>query len=307
MKVAALDLGSNTFLCLIGEVATGRITRVYADEVEVVRLGQGLNESGRFHPDALRRADRCLEKFALRIAEHRPEKILAMATSAARDAANRDELFAIAEKHGIPLEIIPGEREAEITYQGAVSGLATEAGEGLLVLDIGGGSTEFIFGRGSQLLAGESHDIGCVRLTERFISAQPTPAEDIRRVTEFIDQAILRIQQKQPAGFHLDRVLAVAGTPTALAAAELGGFDPERVDGYRLTREALRGWLRKLVPATVAEKINFGIPAGRADVILIGVITLLRTLEIFNLPELTVSTRGVRYGVALEMARRFQS
>lgn len=304
MKVAALDLGSNTFLCLIADVTKDGIQKIYSDEVQVVRLGQGLNETKKFHPDALKRADECLERFARTIATHQPEKILAMATSAARDAENREELFALAKKRGIPLEIIPGEKEAEITYQGAVSG-SDVSDKNMMVIDIGGGSTEFIFGKGRQRGIGESYDIGCVRLTERFIHAQPTMDADILQATQYIEQAITKARNLAPADFKLDTILAVAGTPTTLAAAEIGRFDTERIDGYQLTKDGLEAWLNKLQAASVEEKIGFGIPAGRADVILIGVITLLSTLKIFGLNQLSVSTRGVRYGVALEMAQRF--
>lgn len=306
MKVAALDLGSNTFLCLIADVTSDGIQNIHSDEVQVVRLGQGLNEAKKFHPEALKRADTCLEAFAKTIKKHQPEKVLAMATSAARDAENREELFALAKKHGIPLEIIPGEKEAEITYQGAVSGSDVND-KNLLVIDIGGGSTEFIFGRGRQRGIGASYDIGCVRLTERFIRQQPTADADVQAATQHIEQSILKARNLASTDFKLDTILAVAGTPTSLAAAEIGQFDAQRIDGYRMTRKSLESWLQKLQQATVEQKIGMGIPAGRADVILIGVITLLSTLKIFEKDELSVSTRGVRYGVALEMAERYLS
>ncbi len=302
MKVAALDLGSNTFLCLIAEVENNQIKKTYSDSVEIVRLGQELEKSKKFHPDALTRADSCLAKFSEIIKEHKPEKILAMATSAARDAENSEELFALGKKHSIPIEIIPGEQEALITYQGATS--AVSGVKNILVIDIGGGSTEFIFGQGSSLLSGESYNIGCVRLTERFIKSQPTPQSEIDQATEFIREHILKSKQLMPLDFKIDQILAVAGTPTALVSAEIGGFNAEKIDGFQLTQDSLSNWLQKLTSATVSEKVSMGIPAGRADVILIGVITLLETLRIFNQTGLTVSTRGVRYGVALEMARR---
>lgn len=310
MRLAALDLGSNTFLCLICEVTfqhkTPIITQIYSDNVEVVRLGQGLAQSKTFHPDALERADQCLKKFSEIIDEHKPEHVLAMATAAARDAENKEDLFKIAEKYNIPLEIIPGEKEATITYQGAVSGLKTE-NQNLMIIDIGGGSTEFIFGRDQELIKGESFNIGCVRLTEKFIRAQPTSDAEISDVINAVDESVNKAIKIMPEDFKLNQIIAVAGTPTSLAAAEIGHFDTEKIDGYRLTYQLLEGWLKKLQNSTVEEKIEMGIPAGRADVILIGVIILLRTLVIFGLNELKVSTRGVRYGVALEMARRFQS
>ncbi len=304
MKVAALDLGSNTFLCLIAEVTAKGVTKVYSDNAEVVRLGQGLANAKTFHPDALMRADECLQKFSAIISFHKPEKILAMATSAARDAKNKEELFALAKKHNIPLEIIPGEGEVIITYQGAVSATSKDS-ENLMVIDIGGGSTEFIFGMGKTLISGQSYNIGCVRLTEKCISSQPTSFAEIQHIFELVDEELVKAKSIMPDNFSLDRIIAVAGTPTSLAAAELGFFDSEEIDGYLLTKTALEGWLTRLSAASIEEKIKFGIPAGRADVILVGVIILLSTLRHFRLNELTVSTRGVRYGVALELGHRF--
>lgn len=303
MKIAALDLGSNTFLCLTAEVVDGRITKVYSDDVEIVRLGQELDKSKKFHPEALVRADACLQKFSHIIQKQKPEKILAMATAAARDAENKEELFKLGQKHGIPIEIIAGGAEAGITYFGAISGL-NDLQKNLLVIDIGGRSTEFIFGRAANLLASESYNIGCVKLTEKFITSQPTSPVEIEKVTAHIDEHIRKAKGLLPDHFKLDEVLAVAGTPTTLAAAELGVFDAARIDGYTLTQEMLKEWLGRLSSASVEQKIEMGIPAGRADVILIGVVTLLRTLEIFEAAQIVVSTRGVRYGVALEIYRR---
>lgn len=303
MKVAALDLGSNTFLCLIAEVNEGRITHVHSDDVEIVRLGQELDKTKKFNPEALMRADACLQKFSRIIQEQKPEKILAMATAAARDAENKEELFKLGVKHGIPIEIIAGGAEAGITYFGALSGLS-DLQKDLLVIDIGGRSTEFIFGRATNLLASESYNIGCVKLTEKFITAQPTDVADIEAATLHIDEHILKAKALLPDYFKLDEVVAVAGTPTTLAAAEIGRFDARLIDGFTLSRNKLKEWLKRLTSASVEQKIEMGIPAGRADVILIGVITLLRTLEIFGADQIVVSTRGVRYGVALETYRR---
>lgn len=303
MKLASLDLGSNTFLCLVSEVQNQKITKIYSDEVEMVRLGQGLSASKKFHPDALIRAKNTLTNFRKTLDREKPEAVLAMATSAARDAENKEELFNICRDLNIPLEIIPGDKEAEITYRGGVSGLTTAASR--LVVDIGGGSTEFIFGEDQKILAGKSLDIGCVRLTEKFISAQPTPSQEIEKLQNFIREQLQQIIKLAPQSPK--EILAVAGTPTTIAQVELGGFDPTKIDGYILTQQGLQTWLDKLTPMSVTDKIQAGYPEGRADVIIVGVITLLETLKAFNLKELTVSTRGVRYGVALELAKRFNT
>lgn len=306
MKVAALDLGSNTFLCLIAEVENQQIKKVYSDNAEVVRLGQGLSQSKKIHPDALIRAEKCLSDFAKIITQQKPDKVLAMATSAARDAENKEELFQIGKKYNVVIEVIPGEQEAAITYEGATSGLPSVE-KNMMVIDIGGGSTEFIFGKGRKLIQGESYNIGAVRLTEKFITQQPTPKVEIQNAIQFIDEHIDRALQIQPKDFQVDEIIAVAGTPTALAAAQIGEFIPEKVDGFEMTENDLESWVQKLTPATVLQKQKMGIPLGRADVILIGALILLQTLKKFKKTKLTVSTRGVRYGVALEMDRRYNS
>lgn len=307
MKVAALDLGSNTFLCLVAEVENQQIKKIYSDDVEVVRLGQGLNQSKKFHPEALIRANNCLARFQKIIEKQKPAKILAMATSAARDAENRNDLFAIGKKYNIPIEIIPGEKEASITYQGATSALVPN-NKNIMVIDIGGGSTEFIFGKDRELIIGESYNIGSVRLTEKFISQQPTPENEIENAIDLIDEHIDQAIGLQPAHFQVDEILAVAGTPTSLASAQIGGvFDPEKIDGFEITLSDLENWRQKLTKATIQQKLEMGIPQGRADVILIGVLILLQTLKKFKKQKLTVSTRGVRYGVALEMDRRYNT
>ena len=303
MKIAALDLGSNTFLCLIAEITKNGLGEIISDSVEIVRLGQDVDKTKRLHPDALLRAEACLSRFKKIIERHQPEKILAMATSAARDSVNQNELFEIGRKLNIPIEIIPGDQEASITYQGSVSGLSDN--KVLLVVDIGGGSTEFICGDGMGIRKAQSLDIGCVRLTEKIISKQPTSDVEMQTLeTVIIDK--LSTLNEFPIN-QIEEILAVAGTPTALVAAMLGGFDAKKIDGFKLTRSDLLKWKDKFQGATIEEKIRIGIPAGRADVILVGVIILLKTLEKFNKLEITVSTRGVRHGIALEMARRYLS
>lgn len=307
MKVAALDLGSNTFLCLIAEVSknpkgTTQIDQIISDNVEIVRLGQDVNKTKRLHPDALVRASKTLSNFRRIIDQYHPDKILAMATSAARDSENRDELFKIGKDLNIPIEIIPGEKEAQITYQGSISGQTSDSNR--LVVDIGGGSTEFIVGKNKEIIKSKSLNIGCVRLTEKFISGQPTAQSEVISAEHFIaDSFSLEDFQK----CAIDEILAVAGTPTTLAAAHLGlaKFDANKIDGFKFNLQMLIDWQKKLQNSTLQQKIQMGIPEGRADLMLVGILILIETLKYFRKNEITVSTRGVRHGIALEMASRF--
>ncbi|NUN04293.1 MAG: Ppx/GppA family phosphatase [Bdellovibrio sp.] len=302
MKVAALDLGTNTFLCLIAEGTEKGITKVHKDLVQVVRLGQGVGQTGEFHPDALVRARKCLTEFKKEIDAQKVDKIFAMATSAARDAKNGAELFKIGKDLGIPIEIIPGEDEARITYQGATAA-GIDTNKISLVLDVGGGSTEYIVGQDSKILFGESLNIGAVRLTEKHIHTQPVSSEQVLSLNEHIKkeiQTILPEIQKH----QVEQIIAVAGTPTSIVAIEVGGFDEQKVDGYFLSRERLIHWVKEFANTTVEQKKEKYQLGGRADIIFVGASILLATLEALNLPGMIVSTKGVRYGVALEILRQ---
>jgi len=317
MKIAALDLGTNSFLCLIAEVQDGRIKKIYSDQVEIVRLGQGVNENKKFHPDALVRARASLSNFKKTIDEQKPEAVLAMATSAARDVSNADELFKIGRDLNIPIEIIPGEKEAEITYRGALSSLDSlkiknDPASLWAVIDVGGGSTEIIVGTRDKVLGGGSLNLGGVRLTEKFFSNNGTDAvvssEQINLCQRWIDQEIKKLLTEL-SGFSIANVLAVAGTPTELARAQQGmeidQFVPEKIDGFVISQNDLQNWVQKFAQTTAQQRTHkYKINPGRADIILAGTMILSQTLAALGMQALTVSTRGVRYGVALEMENR---
>jgi exopolyphosphatase/guanosine-5'-triphosphate,3'-diphosphate pyrophosphatase len=304
MKIAALDLGTNTFLCLIAEVQSGKIIRVDEDQVRVVRLGQGVNQSKKFHPDALARARACLTEFAGLIAIHKPERVLAMATSAARDVSNKEELFAIGKDLHIPIEIIPGEKEAEITYRGSISG-QQNPDQRFVVIDVGGGSTEIILGEKQKILLSESLNIGCVRLTEKFLPSQPASPHDLQALILEVRKQVDPLAAKIKKEGGVDRVLAVAGTPTEIAKIEIGAFIPERIEGYSLSLSQLASWREKFCLLSAEQITNqFNVSQGRADVILVGVIILEEISQALGISSLTVSVRGVRFGVALELEKR---
>lgn len=305
MKVAALDLGTNSFLCLIAEVDQNKIKSIVSDQVEVVRLGQEVQQTKRFHPEALERAEKCLQNFRKTIDLHKPEKILAMATSAARDVSNAEELFYIGKKLMIPIEIIPGNKEAEITFFGSISGESIGSQE-TAVIDIGGGSTEIILGSEKEIHFSKSVNIGAVRLTEMFFPSQPPNKESVKQAQSYIQEQMKNFIAPVEK-FNPKTAIAVAGTPTELAKVILGGFDAKKIDGFKIDQKTLQTWLEKLLTTTTEERQRqLGFTAGRADIILAGVLILIESLKTLGLEELRVSTRGVRFGVALEIARRAQ-
>lgn len=317
MKVAALDLGSNTFLCLICEVIDGKITQIYADEIEFVRLAEGMqkvderNLFKKITPEAFNRAEDAFQKFQELIENHKPERILGMGTSATRDAVNKDQLIKLGLKYGIPVEAIPGEKEATITNQGTLSNRQNMIeNQKLLVVDIGGGSTEYILsaarGKIFELRLARSYDIGCVRIKEKFNLNLPVEESNYLEAEEYIQEKLndFKMQNIQDL-MTLDEIIAVAGTPTTLAMVQMKTKDVTQVEGFQLTEQHLNNWLLKAKRAKVQDLIDVGIPAGRADVILVGIITLLLTLKKFNKTSLTVSTRGVRHGIALLVYQRY--
>lgn len=304
IKFAALDLGSNSFLCLIGEGTQAGITRIISDSLEMVRLGEGLSTNRKFSRAALDRADLALRKFHQLIKAENPDKILAMATAAARDAENKDELFRLCEKYQIPLQIIEGEKEAEITYGGAQCFVA-DLGDDLkniqghhIVVDIGGRSTEIIYGEGQNVKSAKSYGIGAVSLTEAFLKA-PVAAGRLLEAENFVRGKLQEYRLQAPKSFVLK---AVAGTATTLAEISIGKFELKAIENMTLQKVQLDHWIKDFSRKTPDEiAANYKIPQKRADVILAGVLILIEVMSFLDCDELKVSTKGVRYGIALEM------
>lgn len=300
-RVAAIDIGTNTFLCLITEGGPNGITKVISDEAEVVRLGQKIDSAGTFHPEALERATKCLDKFQKSIQKHGPLEVAeAAATSAARDANNAATLRELAGRFGISLRVASGLEEARLSYLGTLPQDHTPT---RLVVDVGGGSTEFIVGQGKNILFSKSLDIGGVRLTERFVTAQPVPPEDRQALEAYADQQIatlIPVLKQHP----IKEIIAVAGTPTAVAALEIGAFIEEKVDGFHLSLAQLEKWREIFATTSVEEKQKkFGL-GGRADIIFAGVSILCSTLRQLQAEGFSVSTKGLRYGLALDLLSR---
>lgn len=300
MKVAALDLGSNTFLLLLAEVKAGKVEKVYADHTRVVKLGQGVQQTKRFHPDALKRAEDCFRDYQKLIEEFKPDKVMAVATSAARDAENKDDFFALAKKYSIPVQVIPGSMEADITFQGATCDFANNVDKA--VIDVGGGSTEIIGQGENKNITGKSVDVGSVRLTEMFFPQQPPKTEQVTALFEYAQKQFEQSRIHFPK--KVKEVIAVAGTPTSLACLELAqDYDESKVHKLTLTQNQIVKWIEIMAPMTVEEREQLkGMPSKRADVLVAGSLILLAAMKSLNVNQVTVSTRGVRFGVALKLA-----
>ena len=300
MRFAALDLGSNTFILTIAEYErTQNKWQVLCDEVRYVRLAERLEELGEFHPESLNRAEVTLKEFATLITQHHVTKVRATATSAARDAKNSHELFELCSRFYIPVDIISGQEEACLTFQGA-SFFGTQEGP-YWVIDIGGGSTEMIFGSAQGMIWSHSLDLGCVRLKNRWE----------RTVEDIEHQVLSEMQRVLPQDYRgqANLVIGVAGTPVELARIHLGKqFSWDKVEGYILNNHDLKV-LKHLIMSKSPEELSreFGTPEGRADVLLHGVLLLSCFMQIARVYQLKISRSGIRYGVLLSLAAQADS
>jgi exopolyphosphatase/guanosine-5'-triphosphate,3'-diphosphate pyrophosphatase len=302
--VAAVDCGTNSLRLLIADLGPdgGLVERERI--TEIVRLGQGVDATGEFHPDALRRTFAVVEAYAERIAAAGVpvDRIHFVATSAARDARNRDEFFTgVLDRLGVLPDVISGDREARLSFTGALSGVRVTE-EPVLVMDIGGGSTELIVGSAvGTLTSAVSLDIGSVRMTERFLGAGPPEPEAVAAASAYIDDLLDR------SGVHFDSIqtwIGVAGTATTLAGVHLGlpQYDRARVHGLLLTSDQVAGWARRLQSMTV-EQIR-ALPSmhpARADVVTGGALIASRVGGRTPAPGMVVSETDILDGIALEL------
>tara|TARA_B100000749_G_scaffold122825_1_gene93812 strand:- start:52099 stop:53004 length:906 start_codon:yes stop_codon:yes gene_type:complete len=296
VRVAALDLGSNSFLLTIVEF-NGEKIQVLHDEGVVTRLGQEVGKTKKLHPEALARAEDCFREFSQKIKKFNVDRTVATATSAARDATNGSLFIDLGKKYDIPIEIITGQREAELTYGGGLHDLGPL--DHPMIIDVGGGSTEFMSVMDGQLL-GMSLDIGSVRLSERHISGHPVPSKELQAVKDNIEIELRRL----PEELKIENVslVAVAGTPTTLMnIINAREFDWELTHGKGVELSEAKLWLDKLADMSTKERLQLpGMQAGREDVIVAGLQILVSSMEFFNCSNLTVSCAGVRYGLVQE-------
>ncbi len=305
-RVAAFDCGTNTIKLLIAELdpTTGHETD-FVRESRIVRLGQGVDRTGRLDPEAMARTFAAIDEYAPLIAEHAVERIRFCATSASRDASNADEFVAgVRARLGVEPEVITGHAEAQLAYDGATRGVgATETP--VLVIDIGGGSTELIIGEPGRILASHSLDIGSVRMHERLMPGDPPSAEEIEAATAAIEDALDTLMDHGVDAAVTHSVIGVAGTVTTVAAAvlDLPAYDRDAIHGSLLGRADIHATTERLIGMTVAERkaLPFMHP-GRADVIGAGALILDRVLRRTSSAELLVSETDILDGIAWSLA-----
>jgi exopolyphosphatase/guanosine-5'-triphosphate,3'-diphosphate pyrophosphatase len=301
MRVAALDLGTNTTRLLVADVQNGHVEDVER-RVEITRLGEGVDARRRLLPLPLTRVRNCLTEYRRELEALGAERALAVATSAIRDADNGEAFLGEVEwSYGFTTRLLSGDEEALLTFRGTTVGRALD--EPTLVVDLGGGSTELIVGDGHGIQFHASLDIGSVRLTERFLPSDPPTVAELNECARAIRSLLA---ERVPEDVGAGTAIGVAGTVTTLAALaqSLPEYDPERVHGYRLSVDAVTAQLERLAAMPLAERRN--VPAlepERAPVIVAGAAILWEVLASFGLEEIEASERDLLHGVALEAAK----
>jgi exopolyphosphatase / guanosine-5'-triphosphate,3'-diphosphate pyrophosphatase len=302
MRIAVVDIGTNSTRLLIAEVAGGRV-RELVRRTRVTRLGDGVDESGRLKDEAIERVIATCSEYRDEIERLSPERTVAVLTSAVRDAENGERLERmLRERYGFDAQTISGEREAQLTYLGAVS--ARSYPSPLLVLDIGGGSTEFVVGAGREVTFHVSTQAGAVRQSERFLHSDTPTNEELARCSAEIRGEIESAVPPEILSSVLDGV-AVAGTPTSFAAIDqrLVPYDPARVDGYRITRERCEQILSELAALPLERRRAVpGLEPARAPTIVAGGVILVESMKAFGLDSVEVSEHDILHGMALEAA-----
>jgi exopolyphosphatase/guanosine-5'-triphosphate,3'-diphosphate pyrophosphatase len=286
MRVGVVDLGTNSTRLLVADVHDGEVDEV-ARELTITRLGEGVDERRKLLPLPMTRVRNVLSDYRRELEELRAERVLAIGTSAVRDAENGEAFLGEIEwSYGFTTRLLSGDEEAALTFRGVSDG--RELAAQTLVLDVGGGSTELILGG-----ARTSLDVGSVRLTERFLHSDPPTAEEIEAAARAIE-----LPDLAPTD-----AIGVAGTVTTLAALELGGYDPERVHGHRITRESVEKQLERLASLPLAERRELpGLEPERAPVIVGGAVIVREVLDRYGLDAIEASERDLLHGAAVEAA-----
>ena len=309
MRIAIVDIGTNSTRLLIGDVDDGQMASELVRRTTVTRLGAGVDSKGRLDQEAMERVYSALDDYRTAIDEHRADRAIAVLTSAVRDAANgREFAQTVEERYGLEPHVLAGEDEARLTFLGATSDRDPGDRTPTLVVDIGGGSTELVIGASSEISFDVSTQAGVVRQTERHLHHDP-PSEDEQRVlSEDVKEILARAvpQAQRAAAQH---AVAVAGTATSLAAIaqQLDPYDPAKVHSYVIGRAECERILERLAALPLEERRQVtGLDPARAPTIVAGILILLDVLSLVGLDEVEVSENDILRGAALEFGTQEQ-
>lgn len=302
MIYASIDIGTNSVLLLVAELS-GNSINVLKEMESVPRLGKGVDKERNLQPDSIHRVIAVLKQYQTYLEEHFPstaQHTVVTATSAVRDASNREEFVKLVQKEtGWNIRLLSGDEEAQTTYRGALSVLNKKITSENLVFDIGGGSTEIAYGLGSNLKRFISIDMGSVRFTERYINSYPPTVKSLGRMRQNV-QLLLSKSIKANSDANL---IGVAGTVTSIAAIAMGlkTYDATKLDGRTLGKSTIIHYMN-LFASMMPEEIEAQYPtylSGRGEVIMAGLIIMDEIMQFYNKSEITVSTGGIRHGILL--------
>jgi exopolyphosphatase / guanosine-5'-triphosphate,3'-diphosphate pyrophosphatase len=302
VRRAVVDIGTNSTRLFIAEVQDGRVTDVLERRTEITRLGAGVDAGGRLSGEAMERVYVVLDSYRELIQRFRVERAVAVLTSAVRDAANGSEFAStVGSRWGLQAHVLSGDEEAQLTFLGATS--ERDAGDRtpLLVIDIGGGSTEFVTGTGREMQFHVSNQVGVVRQTERFLHSDPPTQPELEALARDV-RGILAAGVPEEWRRAVRHAVGVAGTATSMAsiAQELEPYDPDKVEGYVVSVVGCRAICRRLAGLTLSERREVpGLHPDRAPTIVAGTIILLETLALFGLDAFEVSEHDILRGAAL--------
>ncbi len=295
MRVASIDIGSYSVRLSVGEIENGNL-RIILDKGKITALGQKVKETGFLQEDRILETLRVLEEYKEYIEKLGVDKVIVVGTEALRKAKNGWEFVKrVEEEIGFRIEIIPPEEEGKLAYLGAAFSLKVRGRN--CVVDQGGGSTEYIFGKDLEVESIHSFPFGIVNLTETFLKHDPPTDKEVETLSEFLEKEIRKVKRK------VDNLIGLGGTITTLAALEYNvyPYNPEEVHGRELTYDQIKKWFEELrsIPARERSKRYKQVEDKRAEVILAGIMIFLKTLEVFEREKLIVSDWGLREGVII--------
>jgi exopolyphosphatase/guanosine-5'-triphosphate,3'-diphosphate pyrophosphatase len=298
--VAAIDIGTNSVRLLVSQDGRATVERL----MRITRLGKGVDASGRLDPAAIERTVAVLREYREVMDHFGVERVRMTATSAARDAANRDDFFDAAETAvGVRPELLSGMEEGRLSFLGATADLDPAAGP-FLVCDIGGGSTEFTYGT-TEVEATISTDMGCVRITEAWLHGDPPTAEELSQAISIIELHLLDVMREIPQATEAATFVGLAGTVSTAAAVELGlaEYDRDRIHHFRLSKGAVEDVFRTLATEPLNDRIhNPGLERERADIIVGGMCVLVSIMRRLGFRECLVSEADILDGLAMSIA-----
>ena len=303
-RVAIIDIGTNSIKFFVGERQEDGTIKTILDKNDIAQLGEGLRETGLINPEALERNAQSVAAFAKEALENGAEKIVSVGTMALRTAKNSADFVArVKELCGVEVQVIPGEEEARLSYLAVLSGLPLEEGGELVIFDTGGGSTEFIFGQGTTLKNRFSVNLGALIITENFFSDDPVKEGSVDAAIAYIDEEFAKAGV---VGKPL-QVVGMGGTVTSMGAVKhkMVKYNPDIIQGSTLTKEDVQEQVDTYAARTVEQRRELpGLQPKRAGTILAGACILKDILQRLDAPQLTISDRGLRHGLAFDLLNK---